>query len=564
MTTTTTVGDRSKTGGSPGSTRSLEEEAFLQRVLLEALRRECREHPEALVNEMRAWDQRETKWFEFPMSDPADGWAWQLDVLRWFHGNERTIILKARQLGVTWLAGAYVLWVLLYRPGALALIYRQKEEDAIEIVQRIWTMWLSLPEALRAGATVLTPKSANARPTNVVVWRHPGGLESELRGMTSASSSGHGKTAAIVVMDECAHIEKADDLMAAVSSVLGVHGKLIVVSTANGRHDSITLEGNHFHYLWENAAETIERSENGFVRRFLPWSMHPDRNDVWYESAPEIRSLTPIQRLEQYPNSPEEAFAFSQSAFFDREAMAWYRDHAVREPLYYGDFWRLKRDRAEFRRRPEGRLAVFDEPHPKHRYAIGCDVSTGRGLDFSAAYVVDLETMAFCVELHGKFDADELALQLHYLGRWYGTALLAVESAGGYGDPVIYALRDGREGRPPYPNQYRHKIFSRGEPIEHKAWGFPVNRQTRPLITEGLEEAIRDHSFPWMPGRLLDECGNFVHHDTGASPRAAEGTHDDRVMAACITAELYRQRGVHPDRRRRRRAIEKPELARYG
>jgi len=32
---------------------------------------------------------------------------------------------------------------------------------------------------------------------------------------------------------------------------------------------------------------------------------------------------------------------------------------------------------------------------------------------------------------------------------------------GGYGEPVIISLRDGRKGRPHYPKLYRHTIQDR-------------------------------------------------------------------------------------------------------
>jgi hypothetical protein len=157
--------------------------------------------------------------------------------------------------------------------------------------------------------------------------------------------------------------------------------------------------------------------------------------------------------------------------------------------------------------------------------------------------------MELVAEFHGRVDADVYAEQLHYLGRWYGSALIAVETAGGYGEAVIIALRDGRAGRKPYPRLYRHVMSSRPDLTEAKPFGFPTNSKTRPLIVNGLEQAIREKTLPGIPGGLLAEMQTFVRHDTGTSPAAQQGTRDDRVLACCIALELFRLRGTHPRRR---------------
>jgi hypothetical protein len=156
-------------------------------------------------------------------------------------------------------------------------------------------------------------------------------------------------------------------------------------------------------------------------------------------------------------------------------------------------------------------------------------------------------------EFHGRVDADVYAEQLHYLGRWYNSALIAVETAGGYGEAVIIALRDGRAGRKSYPRLYRHIMSSRASHAEAKTYGHPTNSKTRPLLVNGLEAAIRERVLPAIPGGLLSEMQTFVRMDTGTSPAAQKGCRDDRVLAACIALELYRQRGDHPRRRKTRK-----------
>jgi hypothetical protein len=210
-----------------------------------------------------------------------------------------------------------------------------------------------------------------------------------------------------------------------------------------------------------------------------------------------------------------------------------------------------------------GLIELYAEPVKSGSYAIAADVATGHGRDNSAAYVIDLATMELCAELQGRIDEDQLAYQLHYLGRMFNTARLAVENGNGWGEAVLIPLRDGREGRPPYPNLYRHVYPNRPDHRESKVYGFPTGEHTRPLILSQLGRALREHALPWLTIGLLSELQTFVHRPKGISPAAMDGCNDDRVMAASITLELYRQFGSWPDQHRpRRKKLSEREKAR--
>jgi hypothetical protein len=154
--------------------------------------------------------------------------------------------------------------------------------------------------------------------------------------------------------------------------------------------------------------------------------------------------------------------------------------------------------------------------------------------------------MMVCAELHGKIDPDLAAEQCHFLGRWYNTARLAVELGGGYGDSIIIPLRDGKNGRKPYPKLYRHVQDDRPDFRQNATYGFPITTKTRPLIVNQMEKALREESLPHLPMETILECQTFVRRDTLPSPRAADTCNDDRVMALAGALEMYRRYGIHP------------------
>jgi hypothetical protein len=80
-------------------------------------------------------------------------------------------------------------------------------------------------------------------------------------------------------------------------------------------------------------------------------------------------------------------------------------------------------------------------------------------------------------------------------------------------------------------------------------------------VINQIEQAIREKTIPAMPRSLIMECRTFVRQKTLPSPRAQEGSNDDRVMAFGIALEMYRQYGTHPKRVRVKRT--KAQTHRY-
>lgn len=514
----------------------------------------AREHPAYFANHVQCVDSRTGVIFQFQMLSEeeakeaklpyhGDDWYWQREYLDWVLANDQTITLKGRQLGVTWVWGMLCLYDALFTPGADILVYSIKEKDAEEVVNRIWDMWLSVPEDFKAvlGIRVLKP-TRGARPSTEIHFEHPDKRVSTITGMAATKSAGHGRSAKRILFDEAARQEYARELWKAVIPAMGDSGGAIgVVSTANGMSDD-KGEGNFFHALWAGAGEADLPK---LKKTFIKWDKHPDRDEEWYRTV----SLPAAEKAEQYPNDPDEAFLMSGSPYFDVESLYYYSREAFIEPLLTFDWVEHKKGAAKMV--PKAGFAwnrVYHKPKEGRKYAIGADVATGRGKDYSCAYVIDLSNMDICAQIHGKMGADQFAQQLHYLGRWFNDARIAVELGGGYGDAVIIALRDGVDGRPPYPNLYRHRQESRIDKPGAKQIGFPMTMKTRPLVLSQLEQAIRDRDFDTLPKPLVLECQMFVYATTTPSPRAQDGSNDDRVMAAAIAVEMFRRFGAHPDR----------------
>ncbi len=556
--------------------RSLSKDAGLRLLQIE----EAALHPAFLLHHVKCVDSRSGDVFEFEMLTPQEcerivassrrvleqetwvdlpnkdyleqkerllevsrDWSWQRPYLEWILDNDQTITLKGRQLGVTWVWAGLALHYLLFRPGSDVLIYSIKEDDAVEVVNRIWDMYTSLPDHFKNMVRVLKP-TRGAHPSTRIEVEHPDGRVSTITGMPGTKSAGHSRSAALVIFDEASRQDYARELWKAVIPATGDKGgKIGVVSTANGMSDGKGM-GNFFHEVWIGSGEADYPK---VAALFLGWWLHPERTQYWYDHLP----LDQTSKAEQYPNTPQEAFLLSGSPYFDVTALRWYAENLPK--VLYKAEWHVDPRQPNKARlfKGSGPITIIQEPDPKRKYAVAADVATGVGTDYSVGAVIDLHDMAPVAELYMKADYKEFTTQLHYLGLWYSKARLAPETGGGYGDTVIAYLRDGLDGRKPYPFLYRHRPYDRTDRPQSKKLGFPMTMKTRPKVVSELRRAVNEKQLPWVTQGFLNEAFTFVNRETRPSPRAADGCNDDRVMAWGIALEMFSEFGEHEHDRKK-------------
>src|SRR5262249_39910484 len=67
-------------------------------------------------------------------------WPAQTEVARTFQQERLVVLLKARQLGLTWLAVAFALWHVLLHPVATVLLFSRRDNEAIDLLGRLKDM----------------------------------------------------------------------------------------------------------------------------------------------------------------------------------------------------------------------------------------------------------------------------------------------------------------------------------------------------------------------------------------------------------------------------------------
>ena len=131
--------------------------------------------------------------------------------------------------------------------------------------------------------------------------RFPWGPESVFKALLSSPGAARGFTADLVILDEWAFQQFAEEIWASIFPVMNRPGSGRVIGL------STIKRGTLFEEIFTNP-------RNGFHKIFLPWQADPARNQGWYEAT--RRALGEDKTLQEYPASVEEALRVPGGQFF--------------------------------------------------------------------------------------------------------------------------------------------------------------------------------------------------------------------------------------------------------
>ena len=118
-------------------------------------------------------------------------WQSQIDILKDILTAPLLVILKARQLGLTWICAAYVLWFAITRKNRLIVVISAKGDWAVEFLDRVYFMLQRLPDWLYPKITKQT--------TEVLTFKHPDGSESTIKSLPTTEAGAQSKTPDILI-----------------------------------------------------------------------------------------------------------------------------------------------------------------------------------------------------------------------------------------------------------------------------------------------------------------------------------------------------------------------------
>ena len=231
--------------------------------------------------------------------------------------------------------------------------------------------------------------------------------------------AGRSEALSLLIVDEAAFVRDFDTLWTGLYPTVSTGGRVILLSTPNG-------VGGQYYKLYTDA----EKRLNEFISVRLPWDVHPERGQEWFDKT--TKNLSTRQISQEYLCD----FASSGETFLTNSDIEWVRQ-MCKSPI----------DRCGF----DMNVWVWQHPLSEHSYIISADVARGDSRDFSTFHVIDVGEGECVAEYRGKIPPDRFGELLFEFGKKYNNALLCPEN-NSYGFATIIKLKDLE-----YPNLYHKK-----------------------------------------------------------------------------------------------------------
>jgi hypothetical protein len=413
-------------------------------------------------------------------------WRTQVDTLDTLHSSRLVVILKARQLGLTWLVLGFALWEMLFRPAATVLLFSRRDDEAVDLLKtRLRGMYDRLPAWLKVSAFGVD---------NDHEWQFSSGS----RALAFPTTAGDSYTATLAIVDEADLVPDLDRLMRAVKPTIDGGGRMVLLSRAD---KSKPLSP------FKRVYTAARQGQNEWATVFLPWHDRPDRDAAWYETQRRdilARTGSEDDLHEQYPATDAEALA---PRSLDKRLPAEWLKRCYQPAAPLSVFPHNQRPPAI------SGLAMYKPPLPGRLYVVGADPAEGNPTsDPSALEVVDVNTGEEVASLAGRFEPATFAGHVSAVGGYYHRAPVLVER-NNHGHAVLLWLRD---------NSVLARLCG-----HDRMPGWLTTTKGKALLYDGAGENLRDAE------TVVHELETFSQLASieGATLRAPEGQPDDRAVA---------------------------------
>jgi hypothetical protein len=410
-------------------------------------------------------------------------YPFQDDCIDSFQKNRFNIILKSRQLGLSTVTAAYAVWYAIFYKDKNVLIIATKLDTAINFIKKVKVMLQSLPSWL-----LMTKFEENKRSI-----RFSNG--STITAIPTSEDAGRSEALSLLIVDEAAFIRDFDDIWTGLYPTLSTGGKAVIISTPNG-------VGGQYYKLWVEA----ESGLNDFNAIKLPWNVHPQHNQEWFDK--ETKNLAKRKIAQEYLCD----FISSGDTFLQVEDFD-YLKTLIKQPIEKTGFDR--------------NIWIWKAPESDKSYVISADVARGDSKDYSTFHVIEDKTCEIVAEYKGKVPPDKFADILFDMGKKYNNALLCPEN-NTFGYTTATKLKILK-----YPNLYYENnryVYAVDDPDEIP--GFSTQAKSRVLILSKLEEMIRNKILISSSQRLLHELQNFMWQ--GQKAQASKDSNDDLIISLAI------------------------------
>jgi hypothetical protein len=455
---------------------------------------------------------------------PFELFEFQEDCIKDFLKYKFNVVVKSRQLGLSTTAAAYCLWMAMFHEDRNILILATKLDVAKKIINKIRVTFKMLPGWM-VGLLGLTEPEASS----VKYMKLSNG--STITAEPTTENSGRSDALSLLVIDECAHIEGLEDIWVALKPALTVakNAKVIAFSSPKGK-------ANFFYKLYKEAETGVWEDDkkgfhakglgkNNFHAIKLPWTVHPDRDEKWFEE--ESKSMDAKAIAQEFMASFEQ----SGDTYFNIETMN-NIEQELEEPLYHDGPNEKNIDA----------LWIWKEVFSDHKYLLCGDVSRGDAQDFSAFHIINTTTWEQDAEFMGKIPPDKYADYMVEIAKRYGEAFI-IQEKNSVGIATAIRLRDLK-----YPHVYwqdkseDEQLYMSDEEKTMLFPGFTMKPGNKPgnrdELLINLEGILRNKQLLIRSRRFYSQMQDFIWN--GKKGQAAKGRNDDLITSLAIGCHIVK------------------------
>lgn len=422
-------------------------------------------------------------------------WPHLLELIRLFFSERLILVLKARQIGISWLLAIYALWRVMFHRASVVLMLSKGQDEATDLLGKAAFVYSQLPDFLK-----LTVDPDQTQEMGFPV------MYSKVKALPATKTAGRSEAASLVIADEHDFHPYARDNYGALKPTIDAGGQFIGVSTVDK-----TNRSTMFKELYRQA----KVGANNFTAIFLGWRCRPGRNDAWYEAQKLEYSATPELLEQEYPSTEEEALAPSRVlAAFNIDALTLMQADC-REPV----------ERV-------GLINVYRKHVVAGRYVGGTDTSHGVGRDDAVSVVLDAQTGAVVADIHSNLLSPEALAEssVKMLGM-YGNPLWGIED----NDWGILVIRKAQELG--YKNLFCRDWLKDRTKSDNPGWH--TDEKTRYFLWGELIEAIQSRLIIILSKDGLAQFFTVIRNpDKQGRIEGMEGTHDDYPLAVGIAWQM--------------------------
>ena len=232
---------------------------------------------------------------------PFNLWPAQEEAVESLISHRLNVLLKARQLGFSWLVLAIASHLLRCWTGRTVIMLSRTEEEAKELIRRLAVIFRYMP--LIAEYNNIPPGwdgpvfKATALQLEILF---PDGPVSVAKAFPSSPGAVRSFTADLLIFDEWAFQQFAREIWTSAYPSINrpTGGRFFGISTIE--------RGSLFEEIFTDP-------DNGFNKIFIPWSADPRRDEEWYETS---KRALGDKMTQEYPATIEEALEVPGGAYF--------------------------------------------------------------------------------------------------------------------------------------------------------------------------------------------------------------------------------------------------------